>query len=56
MTSYFYRNDVIIAPFVLDYLHFKEFNILLAYFLAFSYGKSPQTSKLDGEDTLVLIK
>ena len=25
--------------------------ISLAYLLAFSYGKSPQTSKLDGEDT-----
>ena len=29
---------------------------LLAYLLAFSYGKSPQTSKLAEEDTKVLIK
>ena len=29
------------------------FNILLAYLLAFSYGRSPQTSKLDGKDTQV---
>ena len=29
--------------------------ISLAYLLAFSYGKSPQTSKLDGEDTKVVL-
>ena len=33
------------------HLCLQQFNILLAYLLAFSYGKSPQTSKLDGEDT-----
>ena len=46
-----------VVPFgTIKFQAYHRFNILLAYLLAFSYGKSPQTSKLAGEDTKVLIK